>query len=59
MKTPFEKCKELKHKRTRFSPNGIEIIEECETCDRKWIMPTVFNPNEKPITIYPVLKLKN
>lgn len=50
---PFEKCEQAGHNRSRCSPNGITMIEECEICRLRWIMPSRFDrPEEQPITIY-------
>jgi hypothetical protein len=35
--TPYENHKTLAHKMTRYSPNGIDIVEECEECEARFI----------------------
>ncbi len=35
--TPYKLHAELGHTMTRFSPNGIETIEECEDCGARWL----------------------
>ena len=35
--TPYQKHKELNHKMGRYSPNGIDIIEECDTCGARFL----------------------
>ena len=30
--TPYQKHAKLKHKTSQYSPNGVDIIEECEDC---------------------------
>ena len=35
--TPYEKHQELRHKMTRYSPDGFVIIEECETCGMRFL----------------------
>ena len=31
-------CDEKHHERARHSPNGFDIIEECETCFASWMI---------------------
>ncbi len=51
--TPYKRCEAKSHTRDRHSPDGIQIIETCETCLLQWVMPTVFSePSEGPITIH-------
>ena len=33
----YEKHAELGHEITRYSPDGIDIIEECLTCGARWL----------------------
>jgi hypothetical protein len=37
MKTPYEEHAELNHHMTRYSPNGIDIIEECSECGARFL----------------------
>ena len=51
--TTHDRCQKSGHKRSRHSPNGITIIEECESCRLRWIMPNRFDrPDAQPTTIY-------
>ena len=37
MTTPYQLHGQLGHHTTTFSPNGIDIIEECETCGARFL----------------------
>lgn len=55
MATPYEKHKETGHHTTRYSPNGIDIIEECEECGMRWL----HHPGDKwPVTMAPAPKIQ-
>ncbi len=57
--TPYERCKDLGHDTTRSSFDGIQVVEQCETCRLKWLMPSTFSvPGERPITIYNSISFK-
>jgi len=49
--TPYEKHQELKHKMTRYSPDGFVIIEECATCGMRFLHHPFI---EFPITLQPL-----
>ena len=36
-KTPYELHEELKHEMTIYSPDGMNKIEECLTCGKRWL----------------------
>ena len=44
--TPFEKHKELGHKVSRHSHNGVDITEECEECTARFLINFVHGPHE-------------
>ena len=50
MTTPYQDHQEMRHKMSRYSPNGVDSIEECTTCLRAWI--------RKPDSEYPI-ELRN
>lgn len=41
--TPYEAHKALSHATSRYSPNGIDTIEECIECGRRWL----FHPTDE------------
>tara|TARA_Y100000310_G_scaffold345758_1_gene469365 strand:- start:4058 stop:4258 length:201 start_codon:yes stop_codon:yes gene_type:complete len=46
MSTPYEKHSKLKHKVSSHSPNGYDIIIECEECPQRFLI----HPGDK----YPI-----
>ena len=44
--TPFEKHKELGHKVSRHSHNGVDITEECEECTARFLINFVHGPHQ-------------
>ena len=55
METPYEKHKKLNHDFTRYSPpDGFDVIEECVTCGRKFI---ISNKWDAPIEIIRNIKI--
>ena len=62
MKTPYENHVELEHgPMTRHSPNGIDIIEECDECGARFMhtpsldypitMPHILNANRSVTSV--------
>jgi hypothetical protein len=48
--TPYNRHAALGHQMTRYSPNGVEIIEECVDCPSRWL----HNPSiGYPVTMRP------
>lgn len=35
--TPYERHQQRNHQMTRYSPNGVDIIEECTNCGARWL----------------------
>jgi hypothetical protein len=35
--TPYEKHGQAGHRTTRYSPNGIDVVEECLDCSARWL----------------------
>ena len=35
--TPYQQHEKLHHKMSRSSPNGLDIIEECEECPARFL----------------------
>lgn len=44
--TPFEQHATLGHDMTRSSPDGVDMIDECDTCGMRWL--------HKPAIAYPI-----
>jgi len=44
--TPFENHKELGHKVSRHSHNGVDITEECEECTARFLINFVHGPHQ-------------
>ena len=38
MSKSLRECESKHHRRTRHSPDGFNIIEECETCHARWLI---------------------
>jgi len=36
-KTPYQQHEVLNHKMTRYSPNSVDIIEECSDCGMRFL----------------------
>lgn len=52
-RTPYERHIEAGHKcSSRHSPNGHEIIEECDQCCLAWLMPNALNGWDRPLTLW-------
>lgn len=50
MPTPYKNHATLNHHLSRYSPNGVDIIEECDDCGQRWL----HNPSiGYPVTLYP------
>lgn len=43
---------------SHYSPNGIDVFEECPQCQLCWKLPTVLDRDQYPTTIhkYPMTK---
>ena len=39
----YEQCQKAGHDRTRHSPDGLTVIEDCDSCRLRWIMPNRFS----------------
>jgi len=48
--TPYQKHAQLDHKTSRYSPNGIDIIEECDECHMRFLHNPAIG---YPVTIPP------
>ena len=49
--TPYELHESMGHRMTRYSPNGVDIIEECQDCGLRFL----HNPSiGYPVTLDPV-----
>ena len=35
--TPYDQHEQQGHRTTRYSPNGVDIIEECDDCGARWL----------------------
>lgn len=35
-----------------YSPNGVDVFEECRECQLCWLLPNVLNRSQYPITIH-------
>jgi hypothetical protein len=56
MKTPYENHTDLNHHLTRYSPNGVDIIEECDDCPARFL----HNPSiGYPVSLSPLIKTNN
>ena len=53
--TPYEKHKKLDHKTGRYSPDGFQIIEECQECPGQWLHDPLIG---YPVTLQPGLTRK-
>lgn len=44
--TPYEVHSTLNHHMSRNSPNGVDLIEECDDCGQRWLVdgPSVTYP---------------
>lgn len=51
--TPYARHDALGHTLTRYSPDGISIIEECSQCGARFL----FQPGHEPVSLSPVSKL--
>ena len=50
--TPYQKHIEANHHELRHSPNGINIIVECEQCQLAWQLPHKYQQDQNPVTLY-------
>lgn len=48
--TPYQRHEQLGHEMTRYSPNGVDIIEECTECGARWLHNPCIG---YPVTLYP------
>jgi len=46
--TPYQKHNLLNHQTSRYSPNGIDTLEECEDCGMRFLHSVAFG---YPITL--------
>ena len=47
--TPYERHAKLGHgDMSRYSPNGVDIVEECQVCNERWLHNPCFG---YPITL--------
>jgi len=46
--TPYQAHEKLGHKPTRYSPDGMDIIEECE-CGARFLFPAL---SDRPISLH-------
>lgn len=52
MTTPYEQHKAQNHAETRSSPNGVNLIIECNQCRLAWMMPFKGQRDQNPVTLY-------